>query len=87
MTPRELTYASGVALKSKRKTKKTEKRNKKKEIIAKNFPNLGKEVDIQTHETKRHLNSFYAKKPPRHNVKIVKIQCHYSKGIQGKKGQ
>ena len=34
-----------------------------KEIIAENFPNLGKDLDIQVHEAKRIPNYLNAKRP------------------------
>ena len=38
-----------------------------KEIIAENFLNLGKKLDVQVHEAKRTYNYFNAKRPsPRH---------------------
>ena len=45
------------------------------EIIAMNFPNLGKDLDIQTHETNRTPTYLSAKRPsPRHMIiKLLKI--------------
>ena len=46
-----------------------------KELIAENFPYLGKEVDLQVHEANRTLNYINAKRPsPRHIiVKLAKV--------------
>ena len=46
-----------------------------KGIIAENFPNLGKELDIQVHKAKRTPNYLNAKRPaPRHIIlKLSKI--------------
>lgn len=46
-----------------------------KEIIAENFLNLKKKLDIQVHEPKRILNYLHAKRPSlRHYNKTVKSQ-------------
>ena len=46
-----------------------------KDIIAKNFPNLGKEIDIQIHEANRTPNHLNAKRPsPRQYITSLKIQ-------------
>ena len=46
-----------------------------KELIAENFPNLQKELNIQVHEAKRTPNYFNAKwSYPRNYIKIFKIQ-------------
>ena len=40
-----------------------------KEIIAENYPSLGKELDIQVHEAKRTTNYLNVKRPsPRHII-------------------
>ena len=46
-----------------------------KEIIADNFPNLGKKLDLEIHEASRTLNYINAKRPsPRHIiVKLAKV--------------
>ena len=46
-----------------------------KEIIAENFPILGKELDIQVHEAKRTPNYLNAKRlSPRHSIfKLSKV--------------
>ena len=45
-----------------------------REIIAENFPNLGKKLDIQVHEAKRTSNYLNAKRPSPRYRKIVKSQ-------------
>lgn len=43
-----------------------------KEIIAENFPNLGRRLDIQVHEARRTHNYFNAKRPSPQNI-ILKL--------------
>uniref|UniRef100_A0A9L0SYR7 L1 transposable element RRM domain-containing protein n=1 Tax=Equus caballus TaxID=9796 RepID=A0A9L0SYR7_HORSE len=47
-----------------------------KEIIAENFPNLGKELDLQIHQNNRIPNYINAKRPsPRHIIlKLAKVK-------------
>uniref|UniRef100_A0A9L0SCP5 L1 transposable element RRM domain-containing protein n=1 Tax=Equus caballus TaxID=9796 RepID=A0A9L0SCP5_HORSE len=45
-----------------------------KEIIAENFPNLGKELELQVNEVNRAPNYINVKRPPRHIVvKLAKV--------------
>ena len=46
-----------------------------KEIIAENFSNLGRKLDVQVHEARRTHDYFNAKRPssPRHIMKLSKI--------------
>ena len=57
-----------------------------KEIIAENFPNLGKELDLQVHEATVTLNYINAKRPsPRHIIiKLSKVNVK-EKNIKGSK--
>lgn len=41
------------------------------EIIAKNFPNLGKELDIQVHGAKRSSYYLSAKRRPPKHIKMI----------------
>ena len=47
-----------------------------KEIIAENFPNLGKELDIQVHEANRNPNYLITKRPSPKNIilKLLKVK-------------
>ena len=66
------------------------KKERKKETIAENFPNLQKELDIQVYEAKRTPNYLNAKRPsPRHTIlKLSKVSEKeiILKAARGKKG-
>ena len=41
-----------------------------KEIIAENFPNMGRKLDIQVHEARRTHDYFNAKRPSPQNIML-----------------
>ena len=58
-----------------------------KEIIAENFPNLGKELDLQVHEANRTPNYINAKRPSLWHITVRLAKVNDKEKILRQKGR